>query len=483
LQEGDRGKRSLAFSSLLCAALALARPAPALGADDAPSAVLPPVLASALRSTGIPASAVALVVRPLGAGSLRVALNDATAMSPASTMKLVTTYAALELLGPAFRWRTEAFTAGALLDDVLLGDLVFRGSGDPKLVVENLWSLAQRIRAYGVREIRGDVLLDRSAFAPAAHDPALFDGEPLRPYNTGPDPLLLNYKTLSISFVPDLQTRAVRVVATPPLAGLKWPSVVRGAEGPCNDWRGQLQGDFSNPLEPVFRGSFPFACGERVWHVSVLEHAAYFGAVFRALWEGMNGTWTGRVREGTVPADARRIAVHESPPLAEVIRDINKFSNNVMARQVFLTLGSDGATGAASTERSVQVIRDWLVRRGILIPGLVLENGSGLSRTERLTAAGLARLLVTAFEGPLMPEFVASLPLLNVDGLPRNRSVASGSAHIKSGLLAEVRAQAGYVRAASGRRYVIVAVVNHPDAPANAQPFLDFLLDWIYLNG
>jgi len=467
----------LSVSSLVSSSTALAQK------DDAPLARLAPALRESLRSTGLPASAFAIVVRPLERTGVQFALNDSTPVNPASTMKLVTTYAALDLLGPAYRWRTEAFTAGALHADVLEGDLVIRGGGDPKLVVENLWLLVQRIRAYGVREIRGDILLDRSAFEPLQHDPALFDGEPLRPYNTGPDPLLLNFKTLSFEFVPDVDSRNVRVLVTPPVAGLKWPALLTGVDGPCNDWRAQLQADFSNPLEPEFRGTFPLSCGERVWNVSVLDHATYFAAVFRALWEGTNGTWAGKVRDGVAPAEARRIAVNYSPPLSDVIRDINKFSNNVMARQLFLTLGAEVTGRPASADRSSTVIKEWLAKRAIRMPELVLENGSGLSRLERLTAAGLARLLVAAFEGPLMPEFVSSLPLVNVDGLARRRSVAAGSAHIKSGLLVEVRAEAGYLRAASGRRYVVVAIANHPDGAASAQPFLDFILDWLFLNG
>lgn len=454
----------------------------ALG-DDAGLVSLAPQLRESMRSTGLPASAFAIVVRPLGKRrGINIAFNDKKPMSPASTMKLVTTYAALDLLGPAFQWRTEAFSAGALHDDVLEGDLMIRGGGDPKLVVENLWSLVQRIRAYGVREIRGDVVLDRSAFEPLLHDPALFDGEPLRPYNTGPDPLLLNFKTLSFAFVPDPDSHIVRVIASPPMSGLRWPAMLGGDDGPCNDWRAHLQADFSNPLDPVFRGTFPVSCGERVWHVSVLDHATYFGAVFRALWEGAGGTWSGQVRDGTVPPEARRIAENLSPPLVDVIRDINKFSNNVMARQVFLTLGAETSGHAANAELSAQAIRDWLAKRAIAMPELVLENGSGLSRIERTTAAGMAHLLVAAFDGPLMPEFMASLPLVNVDGLARAQSAAAGSAHVKSGSLQEVRAEAGYMRAKNGARYVLVVFVNHPLA-ADSQRFLDFILDWLYLNG
>jgi D-alanyl-D-alanine carboxypeptidase/D-alanyl-D-alanine-endopeptidase (penicillin-binding protein 4) len=153
-----------------------------------------------------------------------------------------------------------------------------------------------------------------------------------------------------------------------------------------------------------------------------------------------------------------------------------------MARQIFLTLGAEVAGRPASNDQSARVIKDWLAQRSIPMPELVLENGSGLSRAERTTAAGMARLLVAAFDGPLMPEFMGSLPLVNIDGLTRARSAAAGSAHVKSGSLVDVRSEAGYVRTAYGRRYVLVVFVNHQRA-ADAQPFLNFILDWLYLNG
>lgn len=477
-----RGKRSLDVSCLAAAAafvLALG-PGPAQPQETAGDGALPGPLRAALQSTGVPAGAIAVVVHPLGTGALRLALNDGVPMSPASTMKLLTTYAALELLGPAHTWRTEVFVAGALRHDALDGDLVFRGSGDPKLVAEHLWLLVQRVRAYGVREIRGDVVLERTVFDAGPHDPARFDGEPLRPYNVGPDPLLLNYKAISFAFVPDPEAGAARVLVTPALAGLRVAPFVAAADGPCNDWRARLQADFSKPLEPVFRGAYPAACGERVWHVSVLDHPAYFAAAFRALWEGTGGTWKGRVRAGAVPPDARRIARHESAPLAEVIRDINRYSNNVMARQVFLALGSEGGARPGTLERSAEAVRGWLARRSMPMPELVLENGSGLSRTERISAASLARLLAAAFDGPLMPEFMASLAVADADAA--GRPPTPGTAHVKSGMLADVRSVAGYVRAASGQRYIVVAFVNHALA-MNAQPFLDLVLDWVGRNG
>ena len=252
--------------------------------------------------------------------------------------------------------------------------------------------------------------------------------------------------------------------------------------GACNDWRARLGGDFTDPLRPTFRGAYPLSCGDKVWHVSMLDTGQYAEAIFRSLWDSSGGVWRGRVREGSVPPDARRLAQHESRPLAELIRDINKYSNNVMARQLFLTLGSEASRKPASKERAQRAVGDWLAGKGLDRREFVLENGAGLSRVERLTPAALARLLQSAFASPLMPEFVSSLPIVGVDGTMRRRSGASGSAHIKTGLLSDTRAIAGYVLAASGKRYAVVAFINHPNAGAG-QPALDALLNWVYVQG
>jgi serine-type D-Ala-D-Ala carboxypeptidase/endopeptidase (penicillin-binding protein 4) len=444
--------------------------------------VLPESVAAELRAARVPLNAIAITLVPLSGSGITMAINENQPMNPASTMKIATTLAGLEVLGPHYVWRTEALATAPLKKGVLEGDLWLRGSGDPHLVIEELWLLVQRIRGGGVREIRGDLVLDRSAFEPIAHDAGAFDGEVLRPYNAGPDALLLNYKAVSFHFVPDTETRQVHVYALPALAGMAVPATIKSAEGPCNDWRARVGGDFADPMRPQFRGAFPLSCSDKVWHVNLLTPVQYAQAVFRQLWEASGGAWRGRARDGVAPPEARRIAVHESRPLAEVIRDINKFSNNVMARQLFLAIGAEVSRQPASIERSQRVVGDWLVSRGLDRREFVLENGAGLSRVERLTSAGLARLLVESFNSPLMPELMSSLPIVGVDGTMRKRAGAAGSAHIKTGLLADARAIAGYVLAASGRRYAIVAFVNHANAAAT-QGALDALLNWVYVQG
>ena len=451
-----------------------------LGAQELPIPVV-----DALQRAEIPLAAVSAYVQQTESEAALVAVNETIPFNPASVMKLVTSNAALETLGPAFAWKTQAYADGTQNGDVLHGDLIIKGSGDPKLVLENFWLFLRRIRAQGIREIRGDLVLDRSAFDDVPYDPALFDGDPLKPYNVGPDALLLNYKAINFRFVPDAAAAAVGVSIDPPLAAYPvYPPTL--TNGDCNDWRGRLAPDI-NGRSARFNGVFSAACGERVWYVHPyrMSHAEYFHLAFRRIWADLGGTLKGELRNGVVPPSARLVAEWQSAPLSEIIRDINKYSNNVMARQLLLTLANRVMNLPANTERGAAVVRTWLASKGIDAPELRIENGSGLSRTERISALTMGRMLDAAFRAPTMPEFIASLPLVGHDGTMRLRLVTqevAGKAHIKTGMINEVRNIAGYVLAASGRRYVVVCMINHANA-IRGQEAQDTLLQWVYENG
>jgi D-alanyl-D-alanine carboxypeptidase/D-alanyl-D-alanine-endopeptidase (penicillin-binding protein 4) len=419
-----------------------------------------------------------VVVEPVGARRPRLAWQDERSVNPASLMKIPTTLAALELLGPAYTWPTDVWLDGRVeADGVLAGDLVIQGSGDPKLVLERLWLLLRRVQQLGVREIRGDIVLDRSAFDVAAADPGEFDGEPLRAYNVQPDALLVNYKSLVIGFTPDAARGIASIGVDPPLAGLVAEPSVPLAPGPCNDWRHALRADFSDPLHPRFAGRFPAACGERQWPLAFADAARFNALAIAGMWRELGGRLSGRVRDGRAPAAAPSFEL-ASPTLAEVVREVNKFSNNVMARQLFLTLGRT-QRGSGTLEASRAVVADWLAARigPEAASAFVLDNGAGLSREGRTTARALARLLQAAWAAPTMPEFVASLPLAGVDGTLRRATAASARAHLKTGSLRDVAAIAGYVHGASGARHVLVAIINHPNAN-DARPALEALMDW-----
>ncbi|MDE2605015.1 MAG: D-alanyl-D-alanine carboxypeptidase/D-alanyl-D-alanine-endopeptidase [Burkholderiales bacterium] len=434
---------------------------------------LPPEVQAALDRQGLPADTVAMLVAPAEGGPPRLAHRIDVPMNPASIAKLATTYAALDLLGPAFTWKTPVYFAGPVRLGVLQGDLVIQGQGDPSLVLERLWLLLRRVRALGVHTIQGDIVLDHGAFQLPPHDPAAFDGQPLRPYNAGPDALLVNFKAVSLTFTPE-DGRA-RVQADPPLAGVRWPATVPLAGGACGDWIGGLRADWRDPARVRFGGGYPRACGERTWQLAFPDGDGYAARAVAAMWQEVGGHLRGQVRDGTVPAGLKPAFEFASPPLAEVIRDINKFSNNVMAQQVFLTLSLQ-QRGRGSFEASREVLQQWW-RDRIGGEPPVSGNGAGLSRDDRFTARQLGALLQSAWNSPLMPELASSLPLMGEDGTLRRQRENVGLAHLKTGSLEDVSGMAGYVEGPQGRRYILVAIANHRDAAA-IRPAVQALVTW-----
>jgi len=476
-----------AFAACTALALSTALLWPAHAQSTAQSTLPRPVLQT-LQQAQIPPSALSVLIAPLSGGSAsssgqprHLSHHAQASVNPASVMKLFTTYAGLSLLGPDHVWRNRVYADGPLRDGVLQGNLIVRGSGDPKLVVERLQELLAQVRVAGVREVRGDIVLDRSVFDVRERSEP-FDDEPLRPYNVGPDGLLLNFKAVVYKFTPDAASGQVQVRFEPPLAGFSAPTQLPLSQAPCSDWRRQLQADFNQPQQVRFAGRYPASCGEREWPVAYPEPEAYAPRVMLAMWQDAGGQLTGQVRYGTRPASAKLLLEAPSLQLSEIIQDINKFSNNVMAQQLYLTLSSElGAPGRFEASR-LRLSQWW--RQGFAgHDEPVLDNGSGLSRTERSTAQALTALLQAAHASPHARHFVDSLAIAGVDGTAarlkdRNpHSPVIGNAWLKTGSLRDVASVAGYVQGQSGQRYTLVAVLHHPNAH-QARAALDQLLEW-----
>ena len=459
-------KRCLAFVLLLVPASVVAQ-------------ALPHSVRDALREAHVPADAVSVVVQAVDAQKPLVAWRATEPRNPASVMKVVTSVAALDLLGPAFTFHTDVFVRGELHEGALQGDLVIRGGGDPKLTYEKLWQLVHQLRARGVREIRGDVVLDRSYFAPVAPDGGRFDQQPRRAYNVVPDALLVNFQAVDFRFIPDGDR--VRVVPEPDMPNVQVAADVKAAPGACVAWRRDVRYDVQEASlvsKVAFSGSYPAECGERTWPLALFDSQKYFESAFRWLWKEAGGAFSGRFRMEPVPASAWLLYRHESEPLSVLVRDMNKYSNNVMARHLFLALSAQkGEPGEASA--SARIVREWLDSRGIDASSLALENGSGLSRDERASAQLLARVLAAAWHSPVMPELAASFPLVGVDGtLESHPRAVQGGAHLKGGTLTGVQSAAGYVLDRAGRRWIVVMLMNHANANAAAGA-IDALVEWV----
>lgn len=447
-------------------------------------AALPEPLAAMLQKDSVPADTVAVVVQRVDAEKPLLAHMADKAMNPASVMKLLTTYAGLEVLGPAYRWRTEIYTDGVLNNGVLEGNLIIKGYGDPTLMAEDFWRLLNSLRQLGLRDIRGDLVLDNSYFSPKLRDTAVFDGDGYRAYNATANALLVNLKSTSFRFGMDGDQFSVR--AEPDLPGIRVSNQLKLTQEECGDWRSKqnykVQPSDAKTVQVTFTGSYSQACGEKYLELSLLDDATYTYSLFKKIWQQLGGGFTGGVRYAALPEKSSKLMEQQSIPLNDVVRRINKYSNNLMARQLLLTLGAERMAIPSTEVDGDKAVRAWLASKGMDFPELVLENGSGLSRIERISAQHLNDLLIKAYASPVMPEFISSLPILAVDGTTSRRlkdSAVQGRAHLKTGSIEGVRAIAGYVLDAKGRRWSVVFMANGLRAQYS-RAAQDALLDWVY---
>lgn len=453
-------------------------------------AELPAALAGALTKAKLPKSAVSLLVAPLDGGKPLASLNADQPRNPASTIKLVTSWAALDRLGPTYRWPTEVYALGPIDNEILKGDLLLRGHGDPFLVIEEFWKLLGELRRRGIREIRGDLLIDDSRFSPADQPAGAFDGKPHRLYNVPPSALLVNFQSIRFVFNPEAGTNRARIHTVPPLENLAVTSEVQLTKKRCKGSAPQIAMRFAaedNPDHVVFSGVLPRTCKNYAVTRSAMTSRTYAYGVFTHLWSQWGGSIDGELRSARAPAAAKPLFVWRSRPLADSLRPLNKWSNNSMARALLRTIGAASVDGPVDRATAAQAMVTHLGDRGLDTRGLVVDNGAGLSRTARTSARFLVDLLQLAWREPTMPEFLASLSLAGRDGTTRRRYARApfaGRMHLKTGQLDDVVAVAGYVHAKHGQRLAVALLINHPGAHRGRGSRLrDAVLDWTFKVG
>ncbi len=457
-----------------------------LAGAGAADAALPETWKEALQRVGVPEGAVAVAVQEIGAMKPVLTHRADALMNPASVMKLVTTTAALDLLGPDYRWKTEVYLDGKLVDGVLHGNLVLKGYGDPKTTIEQWQAFMQRLRQAGLTQVTGDLIIDRTAFSLPAHDPSAFDREPLKPYNVGPDALLVSFKAVRFEFAPPAskKDKTAQIVVEPPLAGIEVPALPPLNRKRCGDWLGGLKprfDDTGSSAKVRFGGSYPGSCGVRDVYVALLDVPHFVHGMFAHYFAEAGGQFNGGVREGKV-AEGTPWLAFESLPLSDIVQDINKRSNNVMAQQVFLTLASLQTPPPYTRGAARLAVAEWLKTNKLEMAGLFVDNGAGLSRDARVSAQGLLNLLLYARQTSWRDLFFDSLPLAGIDGTLKYRFHKSGAysqAHLKTGLLENARALAGYVDDLQGRRYAVAILLNHANAK-NSAPAMDAIIEEIH---
>ena len=450
-------------------------------------AEIPGPVAQVTAAERLPPGAVSFAVLDAESGRLVASQNPDTPRSPASTIKVVTTFAALESLGPAYTWHTRASMRGVLKNGVLDGDLILQGGGDPYMTLERWWSFLHALRGKGLQTIRGDIVIDSTAFSLPPEDPGEFDGRPNRPYNVVPDALMVNFQSVEFRVLPDGDARRVDVIASPAPVNLAIENHVRFAAGRCAGAAGRV--DFKVASEHwdrvVFSGALSPHCAERTFTRVLLQPATYAFGTFVELWRELGGGITGKLRVEGAPKDAEPLLSFDSLSLAEIVRLTNKFSSNLMARHLLLTMGREHFGGPATLEKGAAAMAEWSRGRGLDIQSMDIGNGSGLSRNSHISALQMARTLGAAYHSRFAPEFLASLPLAGVDGTLRSRMkmTPAGAVRLKTGHLDGVSGVAGYVTTAAGKTYVLVSLINHSRADYGAgEPVHGALVEWILDN-
>ena len=444
---------------------------------------LPIGVRSALQVRQVPQESLSITVEDVETGEVVLQWLPEEPRNPASTMKLLTTLVALDVLGPAYRWKTDIFALGEIKEGQLAGDLLLKGYGDPFLVTERVWQMLRSIRQSGIDDISGNLLLDDSYFDIGKYDPAAFDRQPLRAYNVAPNALLMNFKVVRYWFEPEGQSVNVRL--DPQLGNLRVDNKLRLVPGYCGGYQRGITVTTNEDNDHVtFSGKFPSGCKRYAMDRTVLSHGEFAYGLFGALWRESGGTFDGEWQNAVVAEDAEPLLTFESPPLTEMIASINKHSNNVMARQVLYTLSAE-VLGPPGTEAGGRdVIAKWLGDNELQFGKLAVANGAGLSREARITAADMASLLRFAWKQPYMPEYLASLSLTGLDGTLSRRfrnSDLVGKAHLKTGSLDHVTAIAGYLQARSGRRFSVVVLHNFEDIHRGpGEEVQEALLRWLY---
>jgi D-alanyl-D-alanine carboxypeptidase/D-alanyl-D-alanine-endopeptidase (penicillin-binding protein 4) len=457
------------------------------GAWAAPGGAVPPSVTQVISAQRLPQSAVSFSIIDAESGLLKLGHNPDTPRSPASSVKVVTTFAALDLLGPGFTWRTRASIRGGIADGVLDGDLILQGGGDPYMTLERWWSFAHALRARGLKTIHGDIVIDNSAFSLPTADPGEFDGRPNRSYNVLPAALMVNFQSIEFRVVPDAGARRVDVIANPAPVNLTIKNHVRFAPGRCGGAAARVDFQVASARWDVvvFGGALSPHCAEREFTRVLLQPATYAYGTFVELWREMGGEFSGALRVESAAAGTEPLLSFDSLSLGEIVRLTNKFSSNLMARHLLLTMGAERFGYPATLEKGAAAMAEWSAERGLDLQGVDIDNGSGLSRSTHISALQMGKVLAAAYRSRYAPEFLASLPLAGIDGTLRSRMRTSpaGAVRLKTGHLDGVSAVAGYVTAGSGKTYVLVSMVNHPRADFGAgEPVHASLTAWILDN-
>ena len=467
-----------------CAVILSSFNSPGLKASELAVKKFPDSVLAAFEEKGISKSDFAvhaILLEPYGQKRPYTLGNGAGQLvNPASVTKVFTTGYALEKLGSTYRFKTDFLAASEPVEGVLKGSLYVKGGGDPGFTTADLWLSLRQLKAQGLNRIQGSVVLDDSAFPAQAESVWVggesedFDDAPHRAYHAQPNALLMNFGAMALDLIVDGQL--VRVVPQEAPQSWAFVSEVKLVSGACGAWKNQLQMEFAKTARNVIvtlRGNYPRSCGQSTLPVRVPNQDWLFESWFREIWAQLGGQLQGDVIKGVTPIQTIALYTHTGKPLGDLIKQVNKWSSNVMARHLELA-----TTGAGQTFNSNML--SWLKSNGIDTPGWVFENGSGLSRLTRIDAQGLTSFLKYMATRADFPDYLASFPRAGADGtLSRRARGVNGYAYLKTGTLNGVRSLGGYLRDKNGQWWAVGILIKSARAQEGWEP-MENLLEYLY---
>ncbi len=388
--------------------------------------------------------------------------NESENFIPASNNKLISSYAALSLLGKYYRFKTEFYADGEVHKGSVRGGLYVKAYGDPSIKTEDLIEIIRSMKAIGIKRIKGNLYFDETYFDNVKY-PAGWKTEWIGDYYSPPiSAFNLNYNTVKVVVTPLRSGRRPEVKVYPEHYGLR----VRNRAVTSRKTRdGELTVELKSDKVLKVSGDIDPRDGVKTIEVAVSEPRKYFGKVFTELLASEGIRFDGRISSRKVPRLSRLLYVHYSDPLYEIINEFNKDSVNIIGEALVKTLGAEFVRSPGTREDGASVIMEFIREQGI---GNKMEiyDGSGLSVYNKVSPKVLVEILVLAYYDPgFSSEFLSSLPVAGVDGtLKKNfsNSLIRGRVIAKTGYLNEVRALSGYVYAENGNVLVFSVIYNGP---------------------
>jgi len=443
---------------------------------------LPAGINNIIQKSGISKNDISIYIKEVGSGGRELAaLNESKTRTPASVIKVLSTYAAVLKFGFDYRWPTQFYTVGALKNGVLNGDLIVKGFGDPTLSSKDLIGIVANIKAKGIRKITGNIVIDRTYFAVGTKNNSGFDKNIYSPYNAMPDAMMFNERISTICVTPNKNDVHKKIVDD----SYRIKNNLQRVNKPCKgrySWPG-LKIDNSSAIPEVWlKGKISKKCGKRdICKVITKPYKSFYYALKDALKkEGI--AVSGRMRLYKVPSNANILFTHYSRSLEKIISKTAKKSNNLYARHLLLLLGAK-MYGAPSTLAKGSKAVEYILRsKGALGQGtLKIDNGSGLSRTSKLSAKLLAQMYDNAYSR-YGTRWMKTLSIAGVDGTIKRRfrgTVVRNRAWMKTGTLNRVKNIGGYVKSKSGRTYTVVILVNTKQGKWKASQLQNNIMKWL----